>query len=401
MSSFHSKSSIAQIHIVLRLAQESTTGNENSYLKFGACHSFSIDPKHKKGRRSFERGSRDIMLSTESVESLLSPISEALPSGDDLEYDPAFMALQAQAQPKAEQQFGDTIIPAVEPEWRVLINNATELLQRSKDVRVAVLALRAATRTQGIAGFALGLGLLLELLERFWDTIHPQLDADDGNDPTMRLNALAPLADASMVLRDLYDCTIGTSRTVGSIRVRDIAIAHNKLGPTGSDPGYTVAQVEGALQDIHGAQPDVLHSAMGVAALVQKLEVMLAEKTDKTTDIDLKPLRSATHLLRQVCQAATGAADETGDAASAQATGAAVGAAPSGSAIRGDIHSRQDALLMLDKVISFLEKAEPGNPAPLLIQRAKRLVGVSFIDIMNDLAPDALTSIQNITGKPT
>ena len=35
------------------------------------------------------------MLSTESVESLLSPISEALPSGDDLEYDAAFTALDA------------------------------------------------------------------------------------------------------------------------------------------------------------------------------------------------------------------------------------------------------------------------------------------------------------------
>ena len=43
------------------------------------------------------------MLSTESIESLLSPISEALPSGDDLEYDAAFTALEADAQPKAEQ----------------------------------------------------------------------------------------------------------------------------------------------------------------------------------------------------------------------------------------------------------------------------------------------------------
>jgi type VI secretion system protein ImpA len=344
------------------------------------------------------------MLSTASVESLLSPISEAQPSGDDLEYDPAFTALEAEARPKDEQQFGDTVIAAVEPEWRVLIGSATDLLKRSKDVRVAVLALRAATRTQGIAGFSLGLTLLLELLERFWDTIHPQLDVDDDNDPTMRLNALAPLADGNngcIVLRDLYDCVIGTSRTVGAIRVRDLAIASSKLSPSGSDPGYTMAQIEGALQDIHGAQPEVIETAIGVAALVQKLEVLIEDKTGRAAELDLKPLRSATHLLRQVCQAASGTASEEGAAAGEEpAADGAAGVARSGGAIRGDISSRQDALLMLDKVIAFLERTEPGNPAPLLIQRAKRLVGVSFIDIMNDLAPDALGSIQNITGRP-
>jgi type VI secretion system protein ImpA len=338
------------------------------------------------------------MLSTASVETLLSPISETLPSGDDLEYDPAFMALDADARPKAEQQFGDTVIPAVEPEWRTLVVSATELLQRSKDVRIAMLALRAATRTQGISGFAAGMTLLLELLERFWDTIHPQLDADDHNDPTMRLNALAPLSDPSMLLRDLQDCVIGTSRSMGSIKVRDIAIAHNKLVAVSSDAGYTLAQIEGALQDIHASEPEVLETASSAATLVQKLEALIEDKTGRKDHVDLKPLRSITHLLRQTCQAISGSSAET------EVTGTepsdASGAAPSNSQRKGDINTRQDALQMLDKVIQFLEKTEPGNPAPLLIQRAKRLVGVSFMDIMADLAPDAVGSIQNITGKP-
>jgi type VI secretion system protein ImpA len=341
------------------------------------------------------------MLSTASIETLLSPVSEALPSGDDLEYDPAFTALEASAQPKAEQQFGDTVIPAVEPEWRSLIGDATDLLQRSKDVRVAVLALRAATRTQGINGFSLGLTLLLELLERFWDTIHPQLDTADNNDPTMRLNALAPLADGNsgcIVLRDLYDCVIGTSRTVGAIRVRDIAIASNKLAAASGDATYTMGQIDGALQDIRADQPEALEAAAGTAALVQKLEALLEAKTGRGDHIDLKPLRNITHLLRQKCSAVGGTAQD--DDVPVDEAANAVGAARSGGAVRGEISTRQDALQMLDKVISFLERTEPGNPAPLLIQRAKRLVGVSFMDIMNDLAPDALGSIQNITGKP-
>jgi type VI secretion system protein ImpA len=140
-----------------------------------------------------------------------------------------------------------------------------------------------------------------------------------------------------------------------------------------------------------------LEAAAGTAALVQKLEALLESKTGRGDHVDLKPLRNMTHLLRQTCSVKNDEA-QVGEASSDEA-GNAVGGARSGST-RGEISTRQDALHMLDKVISFLERTEPGNPAPLLIQRAKRLVGVSFMDIMNDLAPDALGSIQNITGKP-
>ncbi len=51
--------------------------------------------------------------------------------------------------------------------------------------------------------------------------------------------------------------------------------------------------------------------------------------------------------------------------------------------------------------IRYLEQTEPGNPAPLLIARAKKLIGVSFLEIMADLAPNALDTIETVTGKLT
>jgi type VI secretion system protein ImpA len=58
-------------------------------------------------------------------------------------------------------------------------------------------------------------------------------------------------------------------------------------------------------------------------------------------------------------------------------------------------------LQTLDRVIRYLEQTEPGNPAPLLIARAKKLIGVSFLEIMADLAPNALDTIEAVTGKQT
>ena len=343
------------------------------------------------------------MLTPELVDTLQAPVSEDSPCGDDLEYDPAFTALAAAAEGKPEQQFGDTVIPAVEPEWRVVAEQSQELLGRTKDVRPAVLLLRASTRLQGMTGFALGLRLLIGLLDRYWDGIHPKLDADDDNDPTMRLNALAPLTDEGMVLRDLYDASVGTARGVGAIRVRDIAIAHNALTPTGGETGLSAAQVQGALEAIHGEMPELLQMLMQIPTLVTQLQTLIVERTGRTDLIDLAPLRAIAIVLGKACATVAGSAaqaDAVADAAEG-AEASAAGGSGTRAAARGEILSRQDALQTLDRVIRYLEQTEPGNPAPLLIARAKKLIGVSFLEIMADLAPNALDTIETVTGKLT
>jgi type VI secretion system protein ImpA len=341
------------------------------------------------------------MLRADTVEALLTPVSESMPSGPDLEYDPDFMALESLARPVAEQQFGDTVIPAVEPDWRTVSEQAQALLLRTKDVRVAMLALRAATRLDGFSGFSQGAALLLGLLQRFWDSAHPQLDADDHNDPTMRINALAPLVDLGMVLHDVQEAAVGATRAAGVLRVRDIAIAYNRLSPRAGETPQSLAQVEGALGELQASQPDLITAAQAVVDQVDSIHALVTEKTGRADLLDLKPLHDLAALVRQACRSVAGPAATAHagaeDGAAAQAP-ASTGTAPA--AASGDIRSREDALRQLDRVIDFLQRTEPGNPAPLLIERAKRLVGVSFMDIMADLAPDAVSTIQNITGRP-
>ncbi|MDM0117218.1 type VI secretion system protein TssA [Variovorax sp. J22R133] len=344
------------------------------------------------------------MLTPELVEALQAPISETSPAGSNLEYDPAFTALESASQGKAEQQFGDTVIAAVEPEWRVVSEQAQALLGRSKDARVAVLVLRACTRLQGVAGFSMGLQLLTGLLDRYWDALHPMLDADDNNDPTERLNALAPLSDESTVMRDLYEATVGNARGVGIIRVRDIAIAHGALAAVGSESGYSAAQIDGALESIHAESPQAIQTLVGLPAQLTRLQALIVERTGRADAVDLAPLRAIGNMLGKVSTSVSGAAAAQGEAAmdsgNPDGEAPASGSAPASSA-RGEIRTRQDAVQTLDRVIKYLEQAEPGNPAPLLIARAKKLIGVSFLQIMADLAPNALDTIETVTGKQT
>lgn len=340
------------------------------------------------------------MLTPELVDALQAPISEASPTGDNLEYDSAFTALEAASQGKPEQQFGDTVIPAVEPDWRQVSEQAQELMGRTKDARPAILLMRASTRMQGIEGFSRGLALLTGLLQRYWDDLHPKLDAEDDNDPTMRLNALAPLSDDSTVLRELYEARVGTARGIGPIRVRDIAIAHGTLNAVGGDEGFSLSQIDGALESIHGESPEVIDILLGLAPQVTALQNLLSDRTGRSDAVDLAPLRGICTMLAKACSHLGGNAAEAGEAEGDEAAASEGGSAAAPAAARGEIRSRQDALQTLDRVIRYLEQAEPGNPAPLLITRAKKLIGVSFLEIMADLAPNALDTIEMVTGKP-
>ena len=338
------------------------------------------------------------MLTSETVEALIAPLSAALQCGENLEYDPAFTALASAAQGKPEQQFGEIVIAAVEPDWRAVSDQAEALLYRTKDVRAAILLLRASVHLHGLAGFNRGMQLLTGLLENFWESIHPGLEAEgeSDHDPTMRLNALAPLSNDAMVLRDLYDASIGTARGMGNIRVRDIAIAHNALAAGSGDSNYSPAQVHGALKEIQAADPDALPHLLGVPMLAERLQALLTERTGRIDSIDLSRLRALGAVLRQACNALAETPPDTKilSASDDPATnGASRVAMP-----HGEIRNRQDALQTLDRVINYLEQSEPGNPAPLLIQRAKKLIGVSFLDIMANLAPSALDTIETVTG---
>lgn len=328
------------------------------------------------------------------TEALLAPVAEDAPAGPDLTYDPDFLALEQAAQGKAEQQFGETIIPAEEPNWRDVRQRAEELLLRSKDLRSALLLARARNRMEGLKGLAGGLDLTRELLTRYWDTLHPELDHDDNDDPTMRLNALGPLADPETFLREIRNTDVIASAQHGRVSVRDVLVATGKL-PAGSEAGPGEAQISAMLRAAAAEDPAPLQAAIACAEAVSALESLLSAKGVLTQAPDLSPLNDMLRALVPLCAAALGtpAGDSAGDTQGEESEGGEGGAR-----VPGRIRNRDDAIAMLDSVCRYIEQAEPSNPAPLLIRRAQRLMSRSFVEIIQDLAPESLEQIQKLAG---
>jgi type VI secretion system protein ImpA len=63
-----------------------------------------------------------------------------------------------------------------------------------------------------------------------------------------------------------------------------------------------------------------------------------------------------------------------------------------------DIKSRQDAIRALDAVAAFFRAHEPSSPVPLFIERAKRLVSKTFLEVLQDIAPEGVSQAKLIGG---
>ena len=90
------------------------------------------------------------------------------------------------------------------------------------------------------------------------------------------------------------------------------------------------------------------------------------------------------------------AADAPPDADDSAAQGG--GRAPRAAAITGDVASRDDVIRMIDKILAYYQRYEPSSPVPMLLERAKRLAPMSFMEVMENLAPDSLQQLYVIRG---
>lgn len=324
------------------------------------------------------------------VEALSSPLGEGSPAGDDLEYDPAFIALEQAGAGKPERQYGDSIFPAEPPDWPAVHEHATALAVRTRDLRVGVWLVRCGARMAGVDGVQRGLQLVHKLLDRLWASVHPQLDAADNDDPTMRMNALAPLADATTGLADLRAATMAALR--GAITVRDLELALAGAEAAAGETVPTEAGVLQALQDLLARQPQAATAVRGALAAAEAIVALLAERVGQDRAPDLEPLLALLRCVDRAVARARGA-DE---AAAAEGDAAVAGAASAGAT--GGIRNRADAVRELERVCDWIERNEPSNPAPLLIRRAQRLMNKSFIEIMRDLAPSGVDQVELIAG---
>lgn len=387
------------------------------------------------------------MSPTLPIEELLNPVSAQQPCGEDGEvdalqlqleaetngprkeklkaeinrkkrdYDGLYRKLQnleAQIQPRQAVEVVTAkgehreVAPSADCDWAQVKEEAAKLLGEFKHLRVAVILCLAAFREDGLAGFRDSLALLHGLLDRYWEPLLPRLEAEN-KDPGYRLSALrslsldVPTEGPYRFVALLRDAPLCTAPKQGALGLKQINAARDPAADGAAIASLTEAQVQAAFQ---AARPEDLDATGQCLADIRKrlndMKALFAAKAgeDNTPswellETTLEEMQQALARYRRDGTPAPGSAPVGPAQAGAPGSSLALSAGPN-APLR--IASRADVELALDAICEYYRRCEPSSPVPLLLERAKRLARLGFLEIVEDLHPDSLKPLQTITG---
>jgi type VI secretion system protein ImpA len=333
-----------------------------------------------------------------NVENFLTPISFDSPCGESLEDSLEFAQLENAAKFIGERQMGETIIPEVPPDWKKVRDLAIGLLMRSRDIQIAMHLTCALLSTEGFAGLLKGLSLLKGLLENYWDDVYPRQEPGDDQ-PILRFNTLNTLNDPKKILNPIAQIKLTQSkagefswRAIRSAQGNSVGSASNVNAP---DPKFIdAAFIDTALPSLKQEQQE----AKQALELSQSIASLLTEKSNSSQTPNLSGLISLLKdinkfLTDKVLQRDTleiGTPITTNDLQSPEKAGVA--------GKKDGINDRDDVIRTLDDICKYFERNEPSSPIPFLMQRAKKLLTMNFMDILRDMAPDAVNQAEKICG---
>jgi type VI secretion system protein ImpA len=323
---------------------------------------------------------------------LLQPISDENPAGESLRYsgiyDEIAEARRAddglnQGDWKTEQKLAD--YP------KVIELGVNALASQSKDLQIAVWLTEAVSRRHGFAGFRDSLRLLSGIQERFWDTLHPEIDEGDME---ARANAISwldvqiPLAlrgtpitiVSNYNFNDWEDSTkYDYPENIDSLpmeqqaplkelkaqaekenRVNAMMWAKEKTltkRDTVERVNFVLDEIWAALADLNrvieekfdrNQMPGLSNVRNTLDAIHTRVKLLLEEKRLEEPD----PIEE----FEEESASAVGEGSEDG--------------APRSGGMGGAINNRKDALRRLGEIAAFFQKTEPHSPVSYLVQRA-------------------------------
>jgi type VI secretion system protein ImpA len=330
------------------------------------------------------------------------------PAGQNLEYDPLYLEMDSLATEVPDSFMGDSKIDGRGPDWKKLSKNCLELWNRTRDLRVAVYLTIAEAITGGLSGLAGGLKLPLFLVKELWDSFYPLLDPEEDNDPLERLNILSMLSPQTGAINDpvMFIPRFRELRLVPSLHytLRDLLISLNEIEVSG-EKAIDQKLLQAELMNV------ALTEIEEQAALVKEGQTLITELCDemngKMTGSYTLDMSALGHELNRLGAFYNSHLESRNpvvpeDAAEEQAGDSPVKntAAPGEKIALLSYHAatRAEALLLLKKGAEYFRTQEPNSPIPLLINRALRLSEMSFIELIEDIVPDALPRGRDILG---
>lgn len=349
---------------------------------------------------------------------LLRPISDEQPCGRDLRADAGHdsprwrlkSARQMAQSAQREAAFDPERAASADEQWREIDQVALQTTrEQSKDLIVVAFWIEALARRHGFRGLRDGLRLARELVERYWETIHPLPDPTEG-----LLDRLEPFANLA---GDGSDGPLPSQ-----IALMPLTEPRGDVGPFGtwhyaqarelariSDPTERDRQAQsGAVtmevfqSAVHATSPQHLRdTAEDLEECLREWDGLHRALASHSSDAPsgssvrdalegaLDTLRAVAGPLIEASGPASDASEDAGQTGASSGGGAsASGSAKGGFTLSGSISSREDAFRALRAAAEFFRRVEPQSPVSYAIEQALRWGSMPFPELFRELLPD-------------
>jgi type VI secretion system protein ImpA len=197
------------------------------------------------------------------------------------------------------------------------------------------------------------------------------------------------------------------SRSVGRFSIKDIEIASGEAPPPATGEAPSLATIEAAVMDCDLAALTATVAALQAcreslagleAAIVAQVSAADAPNFGKLPAMLRKAEMFLGAKLAERAPATPGADGAGAGAVNGEAAGAGRGGGAAPRAFAGAVTSRDDVVKALDAICTYYAKHEPSSPIPIFMERCKRMVMMSFVDIVKELVPDAVSKLDVLRG---
>ncbi len=326
---------------------------------------------------------------------LLNPINESSPSGSDLRYDPVYDKIKEARREEKVPPPGMTEKDRKVADNPLVIKLASEALTKgSKDLWLAAWLTEAFLKQRGFGGLRDGLALCHGLVEKFWDTLYPELEDGDSELRAAPLEFLGtrldiPLRSVPLVEKEPYGFTdleqakkLGyetSAKTDDARTARAQAIQAGKVVIEAFEKGFE----ESSKAFYVKTEGDLNRCLETFAALKLSCEAKFGNAAPSwgTLEASLDEIRVVVHGFLEkkrekepdpVEPSAAAATDETGPVAAGEAATPVRAGVLFALETSSEPADRVDAIRKVAEAAAFLRHREPRSPAPYLMLRGLR-----------------------------
>lgn len=320
---------------------------------------------------------------------IAAPIAEDLPCGPDPDGNPdieTFVAAAESDLPVSFFKFDRSKLDAPTQLDRILV-----LLQKSRDLRLIVLAAKFSILSGSIAEFSDAVSGMAHLLMERWDDVHPRgAEGDFG----LRSAYVSGLDDLPTVILPLQAAPLVNDRRIGAVTYRAQLVASGAVPRREKEevPDRTAIHEALVRAGLDGLKA-ILEPVARIGAALKEITNAFAEH------VGFEQVPAFTNLSPLVADIETFLRGVMGDvdpsfALSQTSTGGEAGADASETppALSGfpPLLGTSDAGEALKAIERYYTHNEPSSPAVLLIRQAQQLIGKSFVEALQSLAPSLM-----------